>query len=80
MQKTEEAMVQTEALSKTYQIGNEKIEVLKDVTLTIPKAKFIALCGPSGSGKSTLLNIIGAIDKPTNGKIVVAGQDLTAQR
>jgi putative ABC transport system ATP-binding protein len=72
----QDSMVYTEALEKTYHIGSEKIEVLKDITLSIPRAKFIALCGPSGSGKTTLLNIIGGIDKPTSGKIVVAGQDL----
>jgi putative ABC transport system ATP-binding protein len=73
----EDSMVYIEALAKAYQIGGEKIEVLKDLTLSIPKAKFIALCGPSGSGKTTLLNIIGGIDRPTSGKIIVAGQDLT---
>jgi putative ABC transport system ATP-binding protein len=73
----EDRMVYTEALEKAYQLGSEKIKVLKDVTLSIPKAKFIALCGPSGSGKTTLLNIIGGIDRPTSGKIFVAGQDLT---
>ena len=72
-----DTMVYTERLVKAYQIGEEKIEVLKELTLSIPKAKFIALCGPSGSGKTTLLNIIGGIDRPTSGKIFVDGQDLT---
>lgn len=75
----EDLMIYAEALGKTYQIGDEKLEVLKDVTLSIPKAKFIVICGPSGSGKTTLLNIIGGIDKPTSGKIFVAGQDLAVQ-
>ena len=43
------------------------------------KGNIVVLCGPSGSGKTTLLNIIGGIDKPTNGKIIVAGEDLTVQ-
>ena len=73
------SMVFVEDLEKTYQVGSEKIEVLKDITLSIPKAQFIALCGPSGSGKTTLLNIIGGIDRPTSGKIVVAGEDLTVK-
>ncbi len=77
MEKQEDALIYAEALGKAYQVGNEKIEVLKDLTFSIPKAKFIALCGPSGSGKTTLLNIIGGIDRPTSGRIVVAGQDLT---
>jgi putative ABC transport system ATP-binding protein len=77
--KKEDAMVYTEALGRTYQVGDVKVEVLKDITLLIPQAKFIALCGPSGSGKTTLLNIIGGIDRPTSGKIFVDGQDLTVQ-
>lgn len=72
-------MVYTEALEKVYQLGDEKIEVLKNVSLSIPKAKFIALTGASGSGKTTLLNIIGGIDRPSSGKIFVADQDLTSQ-
>ena len=72
-------MVSTQALGKAYQVGNTKLEVLKDINLSIPKAKFTVICGPSGSGKTTLLNIIGGIDRPTTGKIFVAGQDLTVQ-
>ncbi|MGZ4850587.1 MAG: ABC transporter ATP-binding protein [Candidatus Bathyarchaeia archaeon] len=79
MQTKEDIMIYTQALEKAYQVGDEKIEVLKDIELSIPQAKFVALCGPSGSGKTTLLNIIGGIDRPTNGKIFVAGQDLTIQ-
>lgn len=75
--KNEDIMIRIEKLVKAYQIGEEKIEVLKDLTLSIPKAKFIALRGASGSGKTTLLNIIGGIDRPTSGKIFVDGQDLT---
>ena len=75
--KNDDTMVYTEKLVKAYQIGEEKIEVLKELTLSIPKAKFIAIRGPSGSGKTTLLNIIGGIDRPTSGKIFVDGQDLT---
>ena len=75
--KNEDTMVYTEGLVKAYQIGEEKIEVLKELTLSVPKAKFIALRGASGSGKTTLLNIIGGIDRPTSGKIFVDGQDLT---
>jgi putative ABC transport system ATP-binding protein len=79
MPKNEDTMVYTESLVKAYQIGEEKIEVLKELNLSIPKAKFIALRGPSGSGKTTLLNIIGGIDRPTSGKIFVDGQDLTVK-
>lgn len=79
MSTKEDLMIYAQALGKTYQIGDLKIEVLKDITLSILKAKFIVICGPSGSGKTTLLNIIGGIDKPTSGKIFVAGQDLAVQ-
>ena len=72
-------MVNAQALEKTYELGTSKISVLKDINLEIPTAKFIVICGPSGSGKTTLLNIIGGIDKPTKGKIIVAEKDLTVQ-
>ena len=72
-------MVITQGIRKDLQLGTSKLVVLKDINLEIPKAKFVVLCGPSGSGKTTLLNIIGGIDRPTKGKIIVAGQDLTEQ-
>ena len=77
MSQDESLMVSAQALEKTYQVGNRKITVLKDVNLAIPKARFVVLCGPSGSGKTTILNMISGIDRPTNGKLVVAGEDLT---
>jgi len=75
----EVTMIYAQALGKAYEIGSEKLEVLKDITFSIPKGKFIVVSGPSGSGKTTLLNIIGGIDKPTTGKIFVNDQDLTVQ-
>jgi putative ABC transport system ATP-binding protein len=74
-----DTMVSTQAIEKIYQVGTAKIQVLKDINLQLQRAKFAVLCGPSGSGKTTLLNIIGGIDRPTNGKIIVAGEDLTEQ-
>ena len=79
MLKKDDLMVSTRAVGKVYEVGDRKIEVLKDINLQIPKAKFVVLCGPSGSGKTTLLNIIGGIDRPTKGKIMVSDQDLTSQ-
>jgi len=71
-------MVFTEGLEKTYPIGiGKSVDGLKDINIEIRKAKFVVVCGPSGSGKTTLLNLISGIDRPTKGKIVVAGQDLT---
>ena len=72
-------VVATQALNKTYQLGDTNVEVLKDVTLNVAKGEFVALCGPSGSGKTTLLNLISGIDRPTSGRILVLGEDLTVQ-
>jgi putative ABC transport system ATP-binding protein len=79
MPKKEDLMITTQALTKTYQVGDTKITVLKDINLNIENAKFIAICGPSGSGKTTLLNIISGIDRPTSGRIIVGKEDLTNQ-
>ena len=79
MSKNDGLMVNAQALEKTYELGTSKISVLKDINLEIPRAKFVVICGPSGSGKTTLLNIIGGIDRPTKGKIIVAEKDLTVQ-
>jgi putative ABC transport system ATP-binding protein len=75
----QDAMICIEALTKTYKVGTVKVNVLHEITLTIPEGKFVALCGPSGSGKTTLLNIIGGLDRPTSGRIIVGGEDLTDQ-
>jgi putative ABC transport system ATP-binding protein len=74
-----ESVVATQSLNKAYQLGEAEVEVLKGITLTVAKGEFVAVCGPSGSGKTTLLNIISGIDKPTSGKILVLGEDLTVQ-
>jgi len=70
-------VVSTSLLSKIYQIGDVNIEALKDINLKVQKGEFIVISGPSGAGKTTLLNIIGGIDKPTSGKILVFTHDLT---
>ena len=68
------SLVSTRNLTKTYERGPEKIEVLHGVDLEIAKGDFIALMGPSGSGKSTLLNLIGGLDNPSSGEIEVGGE------
>ena len=73
-------LVSTRNLSKTYQRGPEKIEVLHGVDLEIDRGDFIALMGPSGSGKSTLLNLIGGLDAPTAGEITVDGVRIDQMR
>jgi putative ABC transport system ATP-binding protein len=67
-------LVKLRNLTKTYQRGPEKVEVLHGVDLDIQQGDFAALMGPSGSGKTTLLNLIGGLDSPTSGTIDVAGQ------
>ncbi len=69
-----EPMVQVHDVSKVYERGRQKIEVLHGLTLEIPRGDFVALMGPSGSGKTTLLNLIGGLDQPSAGEITVAGR------
>jgi putative ABC transport system ATP-binding protein len=67
------ALVEIRGATKTYRRGGETIEVLHGVDLDIPQGDFVALMGPSGSGKTTLLNLVGGLDRPTAGSIVVDG-------
>lgn len=68
--------IATYRLNKVFQLGEQRIRPLDDVTLHIDQGQFTAVMGPSGSGKSTLLYLLGGLDKPTSGAIVVAGQRL----
>ena len=68
--------VSASSLSKTYQIGVDGVEVLRDIDFAVEMREFIVITGPSGSGKTTLLNIIGGIDKPTSGKVFIFGECL----
>jgi putative ABC transport system ATP-binding protein len=67
-------LVQIRALTKAYERGKQRIEVLHGIHLDIPERDFVALMGPSGSGKTTLLNLIGGIDSPSDGELKVGGQ------
>jgi putative ABC transport system ATP-binding protein len=67
-------LVEIRGVTKTYRRGGERIEVLHGIDLDIPRGDFVALMGPSGSGKTTLLNLIGGLDTPTAGSVVVDGQ------
>ncbi|GAB3340742.1 ABC transporter ATP-binding protein [Marilutibacter aestuarii] len=68
------SLVSIRDLTKTYQRGPEKIEVLHGINLEIPTGDFVSLMGPSGSGKTTLLNLIGGLDTPSGGEIEIEGQ------
>ncbi|HUL67308.1 MAG TPA: ABC transporter ATP-binding protein [Burkholderiaceae bacterium] len=68
------AIVEIRDLSKVYERGKQRVEVLHHVNLDIEEGDFVALMGPSGSGKSTLLNLIGGLDSPTGGTVAVAGK------
>lgn len=65
-------------VSKTYQKGKEKVEVLHNLDIEIPEGDFIAIMGPSGSGKTTLLNLLGGLDKPTSGTVRVGDSELSS--
>ena len=67
-------LIDIQDLSKTYERGRQKVEVLHGVDLKIEEGDFLALMGPSGSGKTTLLNLIGGLDTPTGGSLSVAGE------
>jgi putative ABC transport system ATP-binding protein len=68
------ALVDVDGVEKVFRRGSEDIHVLKELHLKVPAGEFLALMGPSGSGKSTLLNLIGGLDRPTNGTVSIAGE------
>lgn len=72
------SLVKLEDLAKVYGSGTTSVRAIDRVNLEIRKGDFVVILGPSGSGKTTLLNMIGGIDRPTEGKVYVAGQDLTS--
>ena len=70
-------ILRCEGVSKVYGSGNNQVTALKDIDLTVSKGEFVAIIGASGSGKSTLLHILGSVDKPTKGKVLIDGTDLS---
>ncbi|MGH8280682.1 MAG: ABC transporter ATP-binding protein [Gammaproteobacteria bacterium] len=71
-----EAVVSLRGVTKLYKRGSETVEVLKRLDLEVPRGDFLALMGPSGSGKTTLMNLLGGLDRPTSGEVIVDGQDI----
>src|SRR3954469_16216324 len=74
------AVIELTNLTKTYRLGDETLRALDNVSCTIQEGEFVAITGPSGSGKSTLANIIGGLDRPTSGTVMVDGNDLSHVR
>jgi len=72
-----EIVLQTTSLRREYQMGRESIVALGGLDISIQKGEFVAIMGPSGSGKSTLLNLLGGLDQPTDGKVILDGHDLS---
>ena len=73
---TENIVLQTVNLSKTFNSSITQVIALKNVNISIKKGEFVAIVGPSGSGKSTLLNLLGALDRPSRGKVLLDGIDI----
>src|SRR5208337_2902981 len=71
-----DAFIQTRALKKTYQLGDQRIEALRGIELTIPQSDFVVFMGHSGSGKTTLISTIGGLTKPTEGTVSIDGVDI----
>jgi putative ABC transport system ATP-binding protein len=73
------SLVRVEGVTKEYQLGEQTVVALHDITLSFDEGVFLAIAGPSGSGKTTLLNIIGCIDNPTQGKIFIDDREVTGR-
>jgi putative ABC transport system ATP-binding protein len=72
------AIVAIENLCKSYRLGTTELSVLRGLSLSVEEGEYMAIMGPSGSGKSTLLNVLGCLDRPTCGRYVLAGRDVSA--
>src|SRR5579884_3620774 len=74
------ALIELKNVTKTYKLGDEVLNALDNVNFSVKAGDFVAIVGPSGSGKSTLANIIGGLDRPTSGSVVVGDQDLARSK
>ena len=73
-------ILRVENLTKVYGEGSNQVKALDNVSFTVDKGEFVAVVGASGSGKSTLIHLIGGVDKPDGGKVIVGGTDVYAQK
>ena len=73
-------LLEVSKICKTYGSGEAAVQALKNVSFSVPKGEYVAVVGESGSGKSTLLNMIGALDTPTSGKVLIDGKDTFAMK
>ena len=73
-------LLEVQSISKTYGSGETAVRALKNVSFSVPKGEFVTVVGESGSGKSTLLNMLGALDTPTSGKVLIDGNDTFAMK
>lgn len=73
-------LLEVSKICKTYGSGEAAVQALKNVSFSVPKGEYVAIVGESGSGKSTLLNMIGALDTPTSGKVLIDGRDTFAMK
>ncbi len=73
-------LLEVQSISKVYGNGETTVHALKDVSFSVQKGEYIAVVGESGSGKSTLLNMMGALDTPTSGKVLIDGKDIYAMK
>lgn len=73
-------LLEVQSISKTYGSGEATVHALKNVSFSVPKGEYVAIVGESGSGKSTLLNMIGALDNPISGKVLIEGKDIFAMK
>jgi putative ABC transport system ATP-binding protein len=73
-------MIDLTAITKSYKVGVESLDVLKEINLTIHNGEFVAIMGPSGSGKSTLMNVIGCLDNPTSGTYLLNNEDISTYK